>query len=186
MYSTYMKKKFIIVIIGISILLTGCFGGSDDSKKEEKKIEGFHKYSTEEFSLQVPDEWETLTPLNFPSDIPKNTLVAFRNNLRNPKFTANVVIVKNELSQEISITDYSKAQHQKLKEQLYNVNELKLEENKIIVEGKETEDSELKRFIQVSAIKGKNAYIAIGAFLASEDEGLAKKIETMVESFEAK
>lgn len=148
--------------------------------------------------MQVPDSWETLTPLNFKSNISKNTLAAFRNNLRDPSFTANIVVLKNELASEISSTDYAKALNEKLKNNLSSYKEILIEKFNVNIEGKESEslfthvegrerpEADLKRFIQVSAVKEKNAFNVLGAYLAKGDEGLAKKIETSVRSFEVK
>ncbi len=184
--------------MSIALLLSGCFGSSDDKAPSEKKIEGFHVYSTEEFSIQVPDEWEVLTPVNFQSDTPKNTLTAFRSNIRSPKFTANAALVKNELSEEILGLDYAKVLRQKTADSLADYHEILTEQTKLVVGGNETDtilfvadgreatDQNLKRFMQISGIKGKTAYIAIGSFLTEEGEGTAKKVETMLRNFEVK
>lgn len=186
------------MVLTAALLLSGCFGSSDDKAPSEKKIEGFHVYSTEEFSIQVPDEWETLTLVNFKSDTPKNTLIAFRSNIRNPKFTANVAIVKNELSQEILGLDYAKVLRQKTADSLADFHEILTEQTKLMISGKETDsilfasngreatDQNLKRFIQISGVKGKTAYIAVGSLLVEEGEDTAKKIETMLRNFEVK
>lgn len=184
--------------MAITLLLSGCFGSSDNKAPSEKKIEGFHVYSTEEFSIQVPDEWETLTSVNFSSDTPKNTLLAFRSNIRNPKFTANVAIVKNELSEEILGLDYAKVLRQKTADSLADFHEILTEPTKFMVSGKETDtilfaangreatDQNLKRFMQISGTKGKTAYIAIGSMLSDEGEDTGKRIETMLRNFEVK
>jgi len=197
-----MKKIFLPLVI-VSFLLSGCFGASDETKPSDKKIEGFHAYSTGEFSMQIPDEWEILTPEKFQSNVPKNTLIAFRNNIKDEKFTANVVVIKNELQQEqeISTLDYAKSLRQKVSQDLSAYGEVAVEQVKVFVGGKENEtvflyvlgreqpDSELKKFIQISAVKGKTAYIAIGSMLPTENETnitLTDKIVTMIKSFELK
>lgn len=193
-----MKKSLALIFIGATVLLGGCLGGGDKEKDSVKKIEGFHTYETEEFRIQAPDDWETLTPLNFASNISKNTIAAFRSNLRNLSFTPNIIILKNELSSEISSADYSKALADKLKNSLSAYREILVEKFNIMVSGKETEsiflhaegrerpDADLKRFMQISGVKEKAAYNVLGAYLATGDEGLAKKIETVVRSFEVK
>jgi len=54
------------------------------------------------------------------------------------------------------------------------------------VEGKERPDADLKRFMQISAVREKTAYSVLGSYLATEKEDLAKKIETVVRNFEVK
>ena len=184
-----MRRTFIFSVITISILLSGCLGEAENSNAD-KKIEGFHAYATDEFKLQIPDEWEVLTPVNFKSDTPKNTLVAFRNNIRNEKFTSNVAIIKNELTADISTLDYAKNLLQKVKNEIFEFKEVQVSDHAdglfIYFEGKEVPTGDLKRFVQVAGVKGKTAYIAIGAFLTSDSEDTAKKIEEMIKSFEVK
>lgn len=182
-----MKKILLACLLILVPLLSGCFGGGDNENVIDKTVEGFHIYSTNEVSLLIPDEWEILTPVKFKSDVPKNTLMAFRNNIQNEKFTANVIIMKNELSEEGVLTaDYAKTLQQKMKEELSGVNEIQVEDIFYYVEGREQPENELKKFMQISAVKGKNAYIALGAFLATDTEDTAKKIETMIRSFGVK
>ncbi|MBI4994179.1 hypothetical protein HZC21_00840 [Candidatus Peregrinibacteria bacterium] len=195
-----MKKILIGFAVASSIILSGCFGNSDSSKPSDKKIEGFHVYATEEFEMQIPDEWEIFTPDKFASNISKNTLIAFRNNVKNEKFTANVVVIKNELmqEQEISTSDYAKSLRQKMSQDLSSYSEILTEQPKIFINGKENEtvflyasgrqqpEGELKNFMQISAVKAKTAYIALGAFLENDSKEVAKKIETMIRSFEVK
>lgn len=183
-------KRVSFIFIGISLLLTGCFGSSTDTKATEKTLEGFHSYATEEIKLQIPDDWEVLTP--------ENTLVAFRSNIRNPMYTVNVVIIKNELAAEIGTLDYAKILYEKVKGELTGFHEILAEEIKTHVKGSETDtlftvfegrespDADLKHFMQVSAVSGKKAYIATGSMLAADGEGVSKMIETMVRSFEVK
>lgn len=180
----------------VIVLLSGCFGGGDENKTTDQAT-GFHPYETSEFRVNIPNEWEVLTPLNFTSDIPKNTVVAFRHNVKNPRFTTNGAIVKNEISQEVPSLDYAKALHQKIATDLGSYKELVAEQTEIKVggkpvatlllsiEGRETPEADLKRFIITTAVEGKNAYTMVGAFLAG-DEAVAATIETMVRSFEVK
>lgn len=195
----YMKKSLVAIIL-ILPLLTGCFGGGDDGNGEDamQEIPGYTIYDSSEFSLQVPDEWEVLTPVNFKSDTPANTLVAFRSNVRNPKFTANVAIVRNELAAEISTYDYARGLYQKVSDDLMEFKSLALGENKIYVsgierdslfiyiEGRTSADADIKRFMQISGVNGKNAYIITGSFLPGENEDTINKVEKMVKSFKIK
>lgn len=193
-----MKKSLVAITLAVSILLSGCFGSSEPKAPSEKKIEGFNVYSVEEFSIQVPDEWETLAGVNLPSNAPKNTLIAFRSNIKNPRFTANAVIIKNELAQEISSLEYAKMLRQKTADSLFDFHEILTEQTKIVVVGQETDtilfvaegrdatDQDLKRFMQISTVKGKTSYVAAASFLNEEGEATSKKLETMMRNFEVK
>lgn len=189
---------FIAITIGASFLLAGCLGSNDSKTPSEKKIEGFHVYTAEEFSIQVPDEWETLSGAGLPGNTPKNTLIAFRSNIKNPRFTANVALIKNDFAQEIIPLEYAKMLRQKTIDGLFDFREILTEQTKIMIaeqetdtilfiaDGREATDQDLKRFMQISAVKGKTAYVAVGSFLAEEGEGTAKKLETMMRNFEVK
>lgn len=194
-----MNKKILISILVGSFILTGCFGSDGSSPaSQDESAAGFHSYASNEFRLDVADDWETLTPTVFKSDTPANTVIAFKNNIRNPRFTANVAVVKNTLSQSVPTTDYAKALYQKTSDELTSFKEILTEETKILVSGKETKtifrivegrespEKDTKRFFQITGVKGKNAFIAIGSMLATDDEATAKKLETMVRSFEVK
>lgn len=189
-------KKVSIGLLLIPLLLTACFGGGDDNASTDQTT-GFHSYATAEFRLNIPNEWEVLTPLNFTSDIPKNTVVAFRSNVKNPRFTTTIAISKNEISEEVPSLDYAKALHQKIATDLNSYKELVAEQTEVkvagkpaltlflSVEGRETPEADLKRFVITTAVKEKNAYTIVGAFLAG-DEAVTNTVETMVRSFEVK
>lgn len=191
-----MKIKLPILIIVSQIFLAGCFNGN--SNAEPKKIEGFHLYESPEFSIQIPNDWDVLTPVNFKSDMPKNAVIAFRNNIRNVKFTANVVIVKNSLAEKISSADYAKALLEKVKNSLSSYKESAAEKRNLPIGGQDTqslftdargrtsEDSDIRRYMQISAVKDKTAYVVTGAMSAAEDEGIVEKIKTAIGSFEVK
>lgn len=194
-YITNMKK--LLLALAIPLLLTGCFG-STATPTTTPSTTGFTSYANDEFKLQVPNDWETLMPINFKSEVPTNTVVAFRNNIRDPKFTANVAIIKNTLSQTVATLDYAKALYQKTSDEVTSFKEILTEEMNIMVAGKETRtilhvlegreapDKDSKRFFQITGVKGKTAFIAIGSMLATDTDVTAKKLEAMVRSFEVK
>lgn len=190
-----MKKMLVISVI--PFFLSGCFGGDDDPTAP-KTIEGYKFYETSEFSLQVPEEWEILTSINFQSDVPKNTVVAFRDNMKNAKFTANIAVVRNEIPLEISTVDYTKALREKTQNRLLNSKEITIEEAKIFVgdtetdtlfihlQGRDQPQTDLKHYMQTSGVKENTAFIAIGAYLDSSNQGLEEKIEESIKSFRIK
>lgn len=192
-----MKKTFIALSLIISVMLSGCFGSSD-TKPADKKIEGFTLNSTDEFAMQVPNEWEIFKPEELKDYVATNTLAAFRSNIRNATFTANVVVMKNDITVDMNTLDYSSALQRKMAKELLEYKELNSGETLLTVggtvtnstymyvEGKQSADSDVKRFIATAAVKGKVGYVVLGAFLPSEGEATAKKIETMIKSFEVK
>jgi len=187
-------KRFLLSILCL-LVLSGCSDGGD---VVEVTPVNTHYYATKDFRILIPDEWEIIEPNRFTSQTPVNTLIAFRNNVRNENFTANVVIITNALQQTISTTDYSRLLLQKLKTELIGYTELQVEnipitigaglENTLFsfIEGREGSNSDVKRFMQSSGVKEKNAYIAIGSFLSDDLEATAQTIEKMIRSFEIK
>lgn len=190
-----MRSKLFIIIASLA-LLTGCFGSTTPTT--EKAAEGFHYYATDTFRIQIPDEWEVVRPEMFKSDVPKNTLSAFRSNLRNARFTANVAVIVNDAPKDVVSLDYAKALYTKVQDVLNDAKEVSVETIKIPVngaatetlftvnEGRETSSADLKRFFSVSGVKGEKAYAAVGSMLPSEGDATAKKLETIVRSFEVK
>lgn len=192
-----MKKILFAAALFSSIFLGGCFGG-DDAETAEKKIPGFTPYAAEQFKTQIPEGWETIEPAKFTQNIPVNTLAAFKNNIRHPRFTANVIILKNELTSEISSLDYAKLLERKMANELTAYRILSSDVFKIKVAGQETDTiflnaegrespaADIKRFMQVSAVKGTSAFVALGAYDISENEETVKKLNTMLREFEVK
>jgi len=190
-----MKIKLLILIAVSQLLLIGC---GNNANTGPKKIEGFHLYESAEFSIQAPNDWDVLTPVNFKSDMPKNAVLAFRNNLKNAKFTANVVIVKNSLTEKILSADYAKALHERVKNSLSSYKELAAEKRNLLIgaqdteslftdaKGRTSEDSDIRRYMQISAVKEKTAYVVTGAMSAAEDQAIVDKITTAIGSFEVK
>lgn len=193
-----MKKKSSVLILFVLItsLLGGCFSSSPATENAET---GYHYYATDALRIQVPNEWEILTPTAFTNETPKNTIVGFRNNIRNARFTSNVVIIENPVTQEKTTTlDYAKALYSKVKDSLNDFHEIQAEQKKIIVHGTETDSlytvsqgresttADVKQFYYISGVINGHAYIVVGSMLLSEGDATAKKLETIVQSFEIK
>ena len=194
-----MKKMSIISVVLASVLLSGCFGitsitGSGGSGIQA--VEGYTIYDGSSFKILVPAGWEIITERDLRSSMGQNVVAAFRNNVRNPEFTANVVIVKNVLTGEAKTIDYEKALYEKIKNSLSSFKELAYDTTQVRVggtmtdtlftdvQGREGPDRDLKRFMHLSGVAGTTAYVAAGSMLVGESVDTAKKIETMIRSFE--
>lgn len=190
-----MKKITLFCLISlVSLSLTGCLGSSS-KPAGAKALDGYTLYDGADFTMQVPKDWEIISDAKFRSDMPKGTVVAFRNNVRDVRFTANIAVIKNNLTEAISSLDYSKALQKKVSNDLGAYKEYSADKTKINIagkeedslylyfEGRENADSDVKRFMQFSGVKGKTAYIVTGAFLWSEGVGMEKKLDTAIKSF---
>lgn len=185
-----MRKMSIISVSFASLLLSGCLGiesitGSNDGIKV---IDGYKIHDDLGFKILVPDGWEISKN--------KDVVVAFRNNVRNPVFTANVVVVKNTLPGTVHGLDYAKALNEKVKKNLSSFQEVTYDETQVRVgevwidslftdaQGREGPDRDLKRFMHLSGVSGSTAYVVAGSMLVGEGEDTIKKMETMIRSFE--
>lgn len=186
-----MKRKLITFCLLASLVFSGCFGSDNgDGEKNEKTPEGFQAVETSEFKIFIPEGWQTLDPNDLKSETAKNVIAAFRSTVRDPKFTSNIVIINNEIPEGVVLLDYAKALRQKIGDELGSFKEISTEEIDgtlfIYVEGRESDDADLKRFMQLPRITGNKAYTAVGAFLASADIPTVEALLKAVKSFEVK
>lgn len=196
---------FKILILGLlcTSLLSGCFNfsgttGSSSSGNQTSVDEQHKLYETNVFSVVVPKTWDVYEKDDFTSDVPEETIVVFRNNVKNENFTANVNIVQNGLQQPIALLDYAKMVSNRQRSGLYDYKETKKEEVKmkigtreepsyiIMFEAKKSPDEKIVRYIQAYAISGNSAYIITGAISTQENDNVVKTIEDIVKSFKLK
>lgn len=166
------------------ILLTAC-GGKDI---EEVTAEpGENIYSTAEFSIIYPQDWEILEQETFPSLVPHQTVVAFRNNIKDEIFTANVNVSKTTLETEINAEDLAKSTMSKIRTTLLDVREFPLLEHDkgILMEfqGRKSPAEPIIHFKSLNVTSNTYAYTITGAYLPTEDESVVMKMERMIDSF---
>lgn len=201
-----MKRKssdkfLIFAISALAIfLLGGCFnfGGSGTGSGTKTVDERSKLYDTNDFSVVIPKDWEIISRAEFTADVPEETVVVFRNNVKNEDFTANVNIVKNSLQEPISTDEYSKRVSNRQKSGLYNYKESKNDPVKIKIGDKDIDsfyrlfeaqkgpDEKLVRYMQTYIVKGDSAYIITGAVSPKENDAVMKTIEDIVKSFKLK
>lgn len=191
-----LRRSGITVMMTLLVLLTGCLGGN--SGTTDPDADGFHSYATDDIRIDVPNSWEIISPVQFTSEVPPNTLIAFRNNIKHPRYTATVSIIKNTLEKEVSTLDYAKALLQRLKQDLTGVKELGAEQVAIKIGGVDTEslmttlqgserpESEQKIYIHKGGVKAASAYLVIGTYLPEETAAVKEDIDRMVRSFEVR
>lgn len=187
-----MKKLF--VLIALLIAFSGC-GNSNEDSTQQGTNPSYYVYSTSAFSLEVPNDWEVIS--QFTSDYPTNTLVAFRNNIKEQDFIANVNVVGNDIG-DTSNGDYAIKMLQKHAETLIDYKLIEQKEIEIFIggqltpayrnyfEGRNSPDTDILQFIQVYAVKDGIGYIATASFLPTEDEFVIDNCVHMVESLEIK
>jgi hypothetical protein len=195
------SRHFILTASILSLLiLSGClnFGGDSSGEPAKTANENTITYDTGEFSIVVPKDWEIIESKDFTSEVPNETVVVFRNNVKNENFTANVNIVRNALQEPVSTLDYAKMVLNREKNGLYNYKESRRDSVKISIGGTETDtffvlfeakksaDDKNIRYLQTYGVKGDSAYIVTGAASPQEDANMIKTIEDTVKSFKLK
>lgn len=195
-------KKFINIIVVFStvILLTGCLGigtssPSTGTSTSNPSNPNLSTYQGAGFTIAYPTAWEVLESTSFTSNVPTETVVVFRNNLRNEIFTSNVNITKSQIPETITPEDYGKSTLIKDKEGLVNYNEISktaltykvgnVDVKTFIAnfEGKKTATESIVHFKQLYIVNKGTAYTITGAYLPNEDESIVKAIGEMLNSF---
>jgi len=193
-----MKKLTIYLLVALFVL-TGCFGGDSEETFETPVFEGFTEYEAPGFAISVPDNWEVIEPKDFTSDIPAQTQIIFRNNIKNDQFTANANVTKQLLDTPMTSLEFAKSEIRGHKETLLNYAEVsRNDEFKVIVgskihnsvfilfEGKQTEGQPILRVVQTFAVNGADAYTITAAYFKTTDELIAEVAKNIIETFKVK
>jgi len=192
-----MKKLNIFLLIS-AFVLTGCFGGGEPTL-EVPEFEGFKTYEAPSFSIAVPERWEVIEQKDFTEDIPPQTQIIFKNNLKNDKFTANSNVTKQLLNSAMSSQEFARTEISGHKNTLLNYQEIsRNDEFKVIVgdkvhnsvyilfEGKQAEDQPMIRVVQTYAVNGADAYTVTAAYLKEEDELMEEAADQIIQTFKVK
>lgn len=196
-----MKKLISVSILSIlSLSLAGCFNFTDEGNtdSEQPTDSSMMTYQGTSFDIEIPNEWQIINRDEFTSEIPSDTLVIFRNNVKNETFTANVNIIKRALQSPESSLDFAKRTINRQSNGLSEYSESKKETIKAKI-GDQTADTFLTYFtaskttsdpkiqyIQTYATNGNSAFIVTGAFSPNEQQNTVQTIENIVKSFRLK
>ncbi|MFA6436450.1 MAG: hypothetical protein WCW30_04960, partial [Candidatus Gracilibacteria bacterium] len=113
---------------------------------------------------------------------PKNTLVAFRNNVQDHDFIANINVVQNPVTEGTQSADYALTMLNTLSGQLVNFKKISQTDFNVniagtsvptyLIEFEGTNDSTepVRKFIQLYAVKGTTAYIVTGTYDALDTQ----------------
>jgi hypothetical protein len=190
-----MKKISILIFISVLLLFSGCFGG-DDNSQQKGQLENFNTYKSATFSISKPQQWRVIEQKDFSKDVPEETLVIFRDNVLNDKFTTNANVTKEILKSQMSSYDFAKYQINKNKNTLLNYKEISRDDEfniliggqlqktiLIMFEGKRDEAEPTIRFLQTYAVNGNEAYTVSCAYLKDADETTIENAKNIIKSF---
>jgi hypothetical protein len=187
-----------ILATSFVFILSGCFNFEGENQDNTQVDQNFRTYSVTEFSIDIPSAWQVIAKDQFTSEIPAETVVVFRNNIKNETFTANVNVVKRTLLEDQSTLDFAKRVINRESGGLASYREFKKETRKMPV-GDQTEDTlisyfearkstqdPLIQYIQTYGVRGKTAFIVTGAFSPNEEQSTVQRVENIVKSFRLK
>ena len=119
-----MKK---ITFVILALLVTGCFGGSDETAGTTTEIPGWQKQEFSTFVVQVPPAWNRVDKSKLSTSIPKGTVVVYASELENG-FVKNMNILKETLNTEATSKEYARANVNLAKQALPEYRETSIEE----------------------------------------------------------
>jgi len=195
-----MKIKHLVISIGIisAILFVGCSGRDSTSSTTSAPVkEGNTLYENNNFSIEIPKPWETIDKGSFTSNVPLETIVGFRNNIRSDIFTANLNISQKSLDpkQVITSKDFAKSSLEIARNNLIGYQLLSEKEGKMAYgkdglatylaeyEGKKSASEQIIHFTELYVVNNNFGYTVIGSYLPNEDESVVKTVEDMLSSF---
>lgn len=197
-----MKKTIQIGIIALfTLTLSGCLGFGSDSTPADTATTGSTEsttYQNSEFSITIPKDWEIIESKDFSDRVASNTLIVFRNNIKNDVFTANINIITNERLNDKSSDEHAKDIINSEKATMLDYKELiretvslqngaNTESSEFIVfEGRNSAEEDLIRYAQTCLVKNDKVYIVTGSYRPTEDEKITQLIQDGVKHFSLK
>lgn len=190
-----MKKIFSILALSALLITSGC--GSDDTTNQVGS-DALQVYETEEFKISYPKGWEVIDPSNFSDKVAPNTLVGFRNNLKNDIFTANINVVALAGEEGKSTKEQAQKIINNTKNNIFNYKEVSRSEiqlnNKdgaqttdfIVFEGKNSAEEDVTQYAQTFISSQNKLYVATGAYRPTEEEKTMQLIQASIKTLEIK
>lgn len=194
-------KNVGLILVSI-VFLNGCFNfgsGNSTAKVTTDERTKIIDNSSYDFTITIPREWDMIEKKDFTKDVPPETVLVFRNNIKNEDWTAAVVITKANFQIARDSLEVAKYVLNREKTSLYEFKEVRDRELRRIktgnqqtdtyvsyFQGKEKADSTLIQYIQTYASRGNTAYIVTGSISTKENENNRKTVEDIVKSFALK
>lgn len=189
-----MKKLFPLLFASLALFLSACGGSTTESSNNSATEDAyFFSYKTAEFSIEVPSTWATVNA--FPSDVPEDVRVAFRNNIQERDFLANVTVIRETEDQALTNSDLSQKKLADHSAHLINYTLISQEEVTLSVggsasasllntfQGKNEASSPTLTFQQVYLTKGDEAWTVTASYDPDEDAFAVEKMVRMLKSF---
>ncbi|MEZ4086977.1 MAG: PsbP-related protein [Candidatus Gracilibacteria bacterium] len=184
------------LILTSVFVLSGCFNFADEEQPQDLAPGTSSSYETNEFSISTPSDWEVIDQNDFTADVPPETLVVFRNNVKNETYTANVNIVKRELQESVDSLEYANLVANREKSGLVDYSENRkdtialqgpdgeIQTYLTVFQARKTSNDQMIRYYQTYIARGNAAYIITGSTSLQETETTSQTVENIVRSFQ--
>lgn len=185
-------KKIFATCLSLILVLSAC-GSSEETQTGNSDEPYFYNYRTAEFSMDVPDTWELINA--FDSTYPEEVRAIFRNNLRDLSFVANVSVIREENTKNLSNFDFAQNKLAEHANTLINYRLISQEEIVLDVPGGESQtllthfegQNELTGpkllFEQIYLVSGDETWTTTASYSPNEDEFVLERMNTMLRSF---
>lgn len=197
-----MKNKLLLALLITPIFLISCGGGSktaDLAPGVATQNANKSTYQSKDFNILFPKDWESIEKDSFTSNIPAETVVGFRNNIKNDVFTTNVNVAKTTLADKTTLSkDFAKSTLANAKKHLVNFNQISLTDYKFPngdkgidtfiadFEGRKTASESTIHFRELYVVNGSIGYTVTGAYLPTEDNSVVLMVDEMLKSLALK
>jgi hypothetical protein len=187
-----MKTKVILsLLISSALLFTACSDDEAANPEEDIQIAGLVTYEGNDFSLKMPQDWEIIEKNSFTSNVPVETVVDFRNNLKSEIFTANINLSMVAVPETQNSEDFAKSSLAQARNSLVAFTEIAQREESVGIlvgfvtefSGKKTALEEKIQFKQLSVVQNGVGYSLTASFLPKEDIGVVELMDAMISSF---
>ncbi len=187
--------KNILKVIVLTIVIFAFTGCGEEAITTNSVSAGMKGYETANFYIHYPQDWKIIEKINFPSTISKDVIVAFKNNIKNEVFTANINIAVNVSNESISSKDFAVNTIEKNKTNLIGLTNIEGSEETVMLgdtkikayvyqfTAKKTASAPTIKFIQLFVSKGDVIYTVTSSHLPNEDESIVKQLNEMLNSF---
>ncbi len=188
-----MKNPFYFFVT-ISLLLSACGGEETSGGNGETDESPFtYTYKTAEFQMEALEDWELED--SFTSEYPDGLRVAFRNDVKDSIFTANVTVLVEKNAGSDTSYDFAQRKLADHEDTLLNYELLEQEtitlavagaESKSVLskfEGKNETAAPTLQFMQVTLTEAEDAWTVTATYRPGEDEFLIEQMQAMLASF---
>lgn len=191
-------KKILILFFTLALATTGCFDTTTTTSGTTEENDGsyYYTYKTAEFTIDAPENWERIN--TFTSEYPDNIRVAFRNNVKDSNFVANLTVIRDNNEKSLTNMDYAQKKLSDHAATLIDYTLISQEEltmdiagasSKTLLNtfsGKNETSAQTLDFMQLYLTKGDNAWTVTATYRPDEDLFVIQKLDTMLRSFAVK